>query len=104
MLIRKPIGTALMLGVIALSVAACEAVSGRETFGQYIDDTTISTNVRAKIDDDPELKPFEISVETMQGVVQLSGFVDSSNTKSVAGHDAMVIEGVHEVHNNLIVR
>jgi hyperosmotically inducible protein len=101
---RSRIGTLLLLGALMASVAACAAVSGRETPGQYVDDATISTKVRAKLIGDPALKPFQISVETMQGVVQLSGFVDSWDTKHQAGTDAMNVEGVHDVHNNLVVR
>jgi hyperosmotically inducible protein len=51
-----------------------------------------------------ELGMKEISVETMQNVVQLSGFVDSAQIKARAGEIARGVSGVSNVRNNLIVR
>ena len=92
----------LVACALATSVAGCAAISGRETPGEYVDDVTISTKVRASIINDLGLK--EISVETMQNVVQLSGFVDSPQIKSRAGDIARNVSGVRDVKNNLIVR
>jgi len=92
----------LMAFALAASVAGCSAISGRETPGEYVDDATISTKVRASIVNDLGLK--EISVETMQNVVQLSGFVDSPQIKDRAGNIARDISGVRDVKNNLVVR
>lgn len=88
--------------VLAVSVASCAAISGRETAGEYVDDATITTKVKASIIN--ELGSEQIGVETMQNVVQLSGFVDSPRTKARAGDIARGISGVHDVRNNLIVR
>ena len=88
--------------VLAGSVASCAAISGRETAGEYVDDATIATKVKALIIN--ELGSEQIGVETMQNVVQLSGFVDSPQTKARAGDIARGISGVHDVRNNLIVR
>jgi hyperosmotically inducible periplasmic protein len=46
----------------------------------------------------------QIGVETMQDVVQLSGFVDSAQTKARAGEVARSAKGVREVKNDLVVR
>ena len=89
---------------ICASIAACSAVSGRETAGQYVDDTTISTNVRAGLVSDTGFKATEVHVETMQGVVELSGFVDSPSAKEKADKIAWNVKGVKDVHDNLIVR
>lgn len=88
--------------LLVVSLAACAMIAGRETPGEYIDDATITTKVKASIISDLGLK--EIGVETMQNVVQLSGFVDSSQTKARAGEIAHGVSGVKEVRNNLIVR
>ena len=90
--------------VIAVSVAACDAVSGRETPGEYVDDTTITTTIIAEIVKDPSLKKFQVSVETLDHVVQLSGFVDSAQNVSRAGDLARNVRGVRSVRNDLIVR
>jgi osmotically-inducible protein OsmY len=84
------------------SVAGCAAISGRETPGEYVDDATITTKVKASIISELGLK--QIGVETMQNVVQLSGFVDSSQVKARAGEIARGISGVKEVRNDLVVR
>ena len=92
----------LVAVALATSVVGCAAISGRETTGEYVDDATITTKVKAAIVDQLGLK--QIGVETMQNVVQLSGFVDSSQTKTKAGEIARNTSGVKDVKNNLVVR
>ncbi|MDF3034130.1 MAG: osmY 1 [Alphaproteobacteria bacterium] len=92
------------LAPIAIVLAACAAFSGRETMGQYVDDATITTSVKSRILEDPDLKMFQIHVETFQNQVQLSGFVDSSKEMARAGQVARSVEGVQDVKNNLVVR
>jgi len=58
-----------------LALGACAPIEGRETAGQYVDDSSISNTIRADLIKDQMLKAFDIHVETEQGVVQLSGFV-----------------------------
>jgi osmotically-inducible protein OsmY len=90
--------------VLAMSLAACSAIEGRETAGQYVDDTTITTKVKAAIVNDEGLKGMQINVETMDGVVQLSGFVDSSQQAAQAANDARSVTGVKSVRNSIVVR
>lgn len=90
--------------LVAGSLGACDAISGRETAGEYVDDTTITTKVIAGIVQDPTLKKFQVSVETFQSVVQLSGFVDSAQDVARAGSLAGNVRGVRSVKNDLIVR
>jgi osmotically-inducible protein OsmY len=90
--------------VLATSLAACSAIEGRETAGQYVDDTTLTTKVKAAIVNDQGLKGMQINVETMQGVVQLSGFVDTSQQAAQAASDAEGVSGVKSVRNSIVVR
>lgn len=90
--------------LLALSLGACDAISGRETPGEYVDDATITGKVIAEIIQDPTLKKFQVSVETFQNVVQLSGFVDSAQNVTRAGALAAGVRGVRSVKNDLIVR
>lgn len=90
--------------MLASTVAACTAISGRETAGQYVDDTAISTKIKAAFVRDPVVKASQINVETMQGAVQLSGFVDSADQIDRATLLAKNVEGVRSVKNDLIVR
>jgi osmotically-inducible protein OsmY len=94
----------LLALALITSIAACSVTSGRETVGEYVDDATITTKVKAAMFDDPALKVMQIGVETMQNVVQLSGFVDSEQTKARAGERARSVTGVREVKNDLVVR
>jgi hyperosmotically inducible periplasmic protein len=94
------------LAVLALGVSlgACSVVSNQETAGNYVDDAVITTKVKTAIFEDPSLKSMQISVETMKDVVQLSGFVDSSQSRARAGDVARGVQGVRSVRNDLIVR
>jgi hyperosmotically inducible periplasmic protein len=94
----------LVVLALTTSLAACAVMSGRETVGEYVDDATITTKVKAAMFDDPSVKGTQISVETMQNVVQLSGFVDSPQVKTRAGELARSVTGVREVKNDLVVR
>lgn len=99
---RNPMRTLMVAIVLTVSVAGCDAISGRETVGEYVDDTGITSTVKANIVNEMGLK--QINVETMQNVVQLSGFVDSPETKTKAGNIAWGVQGVQGVKNNLVVR
>jgi len=98
------LGSVLVALALTTSLAACAAISGRETVGEYVDDATITTKVKAAMFDDPSVKVMQIGVETMQNVVQLSGFVDSTEVKARAGELARGVSGVREVKNDLVVR
>jgi len=89
---------------LAVAVPACAAIEGRQTAGQYVDDASISTKVRAAFVADDNLKLRQISVETFNRTVQLSGFVDSSAEKARATDVARKIDGVQSVKNDLVVR
>lgn len=95
---------ALVAALLASSFASCAVFSGRETAGEYIDDAAITTSVKAAIFDEPSLRSMQISVETFQNVVQLSGFVDSAQARNRAGEVARRVSGVRDVTNSLIVR
>jgi hyperosmotically inducible periplasmic protein len=102
----RPTRTAFVLACLALAapLGSCSAVEGRETAGQYVDDSSITTKVKTEIVKAQSLKGFQIGVETMQGTVQLSGFVDTRAQKDQAGQIAAGISGVHSVQNNLLVK
>ncbi|MFA6148151.1 MAG: BON domain-containing protein [bacterium] len=93
----------LCIALVAAFVG-CASTPTRESSGQYVDDSVITTKVKAAILDDPALKVFQINVETFKGEVQLSGFVDSAKSVSRAGEVARGVTGVKSVKNNLIVK
>jgi len=98
------IGYVFVALALAAPLGSCAAVQGRETAGQYVDDSTITTKVKADIIKEQSLKGFQIGVETMQGTVQLSGFVDTRDQKDQAGKIAAAVSGVNSVQNNLLVK
>lgn len=89
---------------LIFALAGCASQQKKETAGQYLDDSIITTKVKSAILGNPTLKVLQIGIETYQGKVQLSGFVDSPQSVSRAGEVAKNIEGVREVQNNLVVK
>jgi osmotically-inducible protein OsmY len=93
----------ICIGLIAVFLG-CASTPRREGTGEYVDDSVITTKVKAEIFNDPSLKVFQINVETFKGEVQLSGFVDSAQMVKKAGEVARGVKGVKSVKNNLIVK
>ena len=95
-----------VIGALALGGLAggCAATATTESTGQFVDDTVITTKVKSALLGDDAVKSFAISVETLKGVVQLSGFVDTAAQKAAAAHDATTVPGVRDVKNSLIVK
>jgi hyperosmotically inducible protein len=78
--------------------------SPQATSGQAIDDGTLTASVKAKLVEDPATKAHQVNVETQKGVVQLTGFVDSTTAKARAGELANSVDGVAIVRNDLEIR
>ncbi|KAB0663809.1 BON domain-containing protein [Oryzomonas japonica] len=85
-------------------LAGYAAEDRHETTGQYVDDSVITTKVKAAIFGDKTLKTLQVTVKTFKGVVQLSGFVDSAQSAARAGEVAGSVAGVKEVKNDLVVK
>jgi hyperosmotically inducible protein len=83
-------------------LAATGSVEGAA--GELIDDAALTARVKAALIDDEAAKSREIDVKTRDGVVQLSGFVESEESRRTAEEVARSVEGVSEVRNALIVR
>lgn len=82
----------------------CTSTQTQQSTGQYVDDSVITTKVKTAIFNEPTLKTLQINVKTYKAVVQLSGFVDSSQNLSKAGEVAKAVDGVVSVENDLIVK
>ena len=82
----------------------CAATPTKQSTGQYVDDSVITTKVKAAILNEPTLKTLQINVKTYKAVVQLSGFVDSAQNVAKAGEVAKTVEGVASVENDLMVK
>jgi osmotically-inducible protein OsmY len=95
-----------LTGALAIGgfTGGCAGTRTRDSTGQYVDDTAITTKVKSALLGDKAVKSFEIKVQTVKRVVQLSGFVDNSDQKAAAGRDAADVAGVKDVENDLIVK
>ena len=91
----------LFFAVLLMSVVGCASTSQQEGTGEYVDDTVITTKVKAAIFNEPTLKSAEINVETFKGVVQLSGFVSSQANIYKAAELARNVNGVTNVKNDM---
>lgn len=91
------------LGLVTLSTG-CASTSTSESTGEYVDDATITTKVKAAFVKDEIVKAFDVSVETFKGTVQLSGFVDTAEEKSRAAQIARGVKGVRDVDNKITVK
>lgn len=87
-----------------LSFMGCASTAKHEGTGEYIDDSVITTKVKAEIFNDNSLKSSEINVETFKGVVQLSGFVNSQADINRAVEVTRKVKGVNEVRNDMQVK
>jgi hyperosmotically inducible protein len=93
--------SALFLSVLLVSFMGCASTSKQEGTGEYVDDTVITTKVKAAIFNEPTLKSAEINVETFKGVVQLSGFVNSQADIDKAVSLARSVKGTVSVKNDM---
>ncbi len=101
---RHRIWSFLVCMTLVVAFLGCASTPTKESTGEYIDDSAITTKVKSAILGDPALKVFQINVETFKGEVQLSGYVDSAKNVEKAGEVARSVGGVKSVKNNLNVK
>jgi osmotically-inducible protein OsmY len=95
---------ASMAAAVVFGTAACSVVREQQTVGSYVDDTSITAAVKAKMAEDKGVSATAISVETLNGTVQLSGFAKSDAEKARAAEIARTTKNVREVRNSIVVR
>ena len=93
-----------LAGLLVFTAAGCAVTREQSTVGQYVDDTTITTRVKARLAEDKAVSAMAISVETLKGTVQLSGFAKSPAERSQAEELARSTPGVVSVRNDIVVR
>lgn len=104
----KNMARALAFSLVAvtavLGTTACSVARDQQTVGSYVDDAAITAAVKAKMAEDKSVSATAISVETLKGVVQLSGFAKSEAEKARAGEIARTTKNVREVRNSIVVK
>jgi osmotically-inducible protein OsmY len=96
--------SSFFMALALLFTLGCASTPTQESAGELLDDSVITTKVKAAIFDEPDLKTLEISVMTVRGVVELNGVVSSGSEISKAGEVARGVVGVKSVKNELKVR
>jgi hyperosmotically inducible protein len=96
--------TFVLIAVVIGSVVGCAGNEGRRSTGTYIDDTAITTKVKSALASDPIVSALDVDVDTSEGRVQLSGFVETEEQSERAEDIAQSIEGVRSVENDIIVK
>ena len=97
----------LAAGLAAFAIfelSGCAVTRGQQTVGAYIDDATITTQIKARFVDDKAVDATSISVETLNGTVMLSGFAKNASEKAAAESIARRVSGVKAVKNEIAVR
>lgn len=98
----KPIFLSVAIALL-LSAAGCTSLTG-QTAGQYVDDSTITASVKAKLVADKAANFTRVDVDTTNKVVALNGIVESPDQKARAEQLAMQVSGVRRVDNNLQIQ
>ena len=101
------IRTTLAAAVAAIALIAmpgCAVTRGQETVGAYVDDSAITTAVKARFIEAKDVDASAISVETLNGTVMLSGFAKNATEKSTAEALTWKVSGVKAVKNQIAIR
>lgn len=88
---------------VLLGSGACAVSTDQSTVGEYVDDATITARVKKRFAEDETVSAMRISVETLKGVVVLSGFAVSETEKKRAAKVARGVPNVKKVDNRIVV-
>lgn len=100
---RTPLASAAIMAAL-LVTSGCAVMRGQETVGAYVDDATITTQVKSRFVENKAVDAASIKVETLNGTVMLSGFAKNSTERSTAESLTWKVQGVKAVKNEIAVR
>ena len=103
-MIVRTIIAATVAAVALLGTAGCAVTRGQETVGAYVDDATITTQIKSRFIENKDVDAASIKVETLNGTVMLSGFAKDAKEKTTAESIARGVNGVKLVKNEIAVR
>ena len=95
---------AALVSFALVTATGCAVTRGQESVGAYVDDTAITTAVKARFVENKLVDAVSISVETIKGTVMLSGFAKDAAEKTTAEALARKVNGVTSVKNDIVVR
>lgn len=99
----RALAFALLAGATVVTTG-CSVARNQQSVGSYMDDAGITTAIKAKMAEDKSVAATSISVETLNGTVQLSGFAKSQAEKERAESIARNTKHVRDVRNSIVVR
>jgi osmotically-inducible protein OsmY len=94
----------VILALVFASVLGCAGGPQKESTGEYLSDSWITSKVKLALAEDQQVKAREVNVETFKGRVQLSGFVISQTAMNQAVYVASGIQGVTSVQNDMRIK
>lgn len=103
-MIHKTFWAAAATSLVLLAATGCAVSRGQESVGAYVDDTGITSLVKARFFEDKDVAGSSISVETLKGTVMLSGFAKSALERNKAETIARGVRGVTSIKNEITVR
>jgi hyperosmotically inducible periplasmic protein len=92
------------VAVMCAALPACNVLRGQETAGQYVDDVTLTTKVKAELLDSSKVEGLDVNVDVNKGRVTLSGWADNQAERTKATQLAAAITGVKSVDNNIKIK
>lgn len=95
---------AVVAAVALLTMTGCAVTRDQQTVGAYIDDATITAQIKSRFFEDKAVAGTAISVETLNGIVLLSGFAKSATEKTTAESIARKVNGVRSVRNEIVIQ
>lgn len=101
---QRNILAAVITSIVLLTATGCAVTRGQESVGAYVDDSAITTAVKARFIENKMVDAAAISVETMKGTVMLSGFAKGPTERSTAEALAWKVSGVKSVKNEIALR
>lgn len=103
-MMSRPLFAATLAAAILLALPGCAVTRGQETVGAYVDDASITTQIKSRFVSNKDVDAASIKVETLNGTVMLSGFAKSSTERATAERIARDVNGVKSVRNEIAVR
>jgi osmotically-inducible protein OsmY len=100
---RTPLVAAIAAAAL-LTTVGCAVGRDQESVGAYVDDGTITTQVKSRMFENKDVAGSSISVETLNGVVMLSGFAKGATEKDTAEKIARDVNGVKSVKNQIVIQ
>lgn len=104
MTLRTLMAAATLAAMSLMFATGCSVMRDQQTVGAFIDDSTITTQIKSRYVNSTEVAASAISVETLNGTVILSGFAKNATERAEAERIARGVNGVKSLKNEILVR